>query len=454
MSRPHAGLEHDVLDPPHIALAEAGSFTLTTAPSAPSDETKKQSTPRSTRRFFRPEKFVYRTAGLPVALRVAASQNQNCPLDRAFVREFWRPRHLNTWLELIAAMILLPLTVPAALVVTTLRHGPTTRRRSGKSIPAQMRDQFRLYLSSGILPPWYYLFELYRDPSNATGRSYLNRFQTDGGVYLLTRGPNAAPLNDKKRFADHCAANGVRHVPYLLYLDGSQPPGPLPDIDLFVKPATGRGGKGAQRWTLAGKGLFSSPSHQHVGKEILLERLASIAVQQPLIVQPRLRAHRAFSILSNGALSTVRMVTCLDEFGDPEVVEALFRMAQGSRSIVDNFHAGGLAAAVSLDDGRLGQASGQDSRCEWVSKHPDTHAQIEGFALPFWLETKALATRAHQAFADRKIIGWDIAITDDGPVIVEGNSSPDLDMHQRVRRRGLRQSRLARLLAYHLAARV
>jgi hypothetical protein len=42
----------------------------------------------------------------------------------------------------------------------------------------------------------------------------------------------------------------------------------------------------------------------------------------------------------------------------------------------------------------------------------------------------------------------------DGPVIVEGNSSPDPDMHQRVHRRGLRQSRLAELLAYCLAARV
>ena len=454
MSRPHDGLEHDVLDPPHVALAEAGSFTLTTAPAASANETKKQTEPRSRRRVFRPEKFVYRTAGLPVALRIAASQDQNCPLDRAFIREFWRPRHLNMWLELIAAMILLPLTVPAALIGTTFRYGPTVRRRTGRSIRAQMRDQFRLYFSSGILPPWYYLFELYRDPSNATGRSYLNRFQTDGGVYLLTRGPSPTPLNDKKRFADHCAANGVRHVPYLLYLDGSQNSGSLPDIDLFIKPATGRGGKGTQRWTLAGKETFSSPSHQHVGKELLLERLISTAAQRPLLVQPRLRAHRAFSSLSNGALSTVRVVTCLDEFGDPEVVEALFRMAQGNRSIVDNFHAGGLAAAVSLDDGRLGQASGQDSRCDWVSKHPDTHAQIEGFELPLWLETKQLAINAHQAFADRKIIGWDIAITDDGPVIVEGNSSPDLDMHQRVRRRGLRQSRLASLLAHHLAARV
>ena len=155
-----------------------------------------------------------------------------------------------------------------------------------------------------------------------------------------TRKPNATPLNDKKRFADHCEANGVRHVPYLLYLDGSETRRSLPDIDLFIKPATGRGGKGAQRWTLAGKGLFSSPSHQHVGKETLLERLISASAGRPLLVQPRLRAHRAFSSLSNGALSTVRVVTCLDEFGDPEVVEALFRMAQGSRSVVDNFHAG------------------------------------------------------------------------------------------------------------------
>jgi len=52
------------------------------------------------------------------------------------------------------------------------------------------------------------------------------------------------------------------------------------------------------------------------------------------------------------------------------------------------------------------------------------------------------------------VIGWDIAILDRGPVIVEGNGNPDMDILQRFMREGLREHRFARLLAYHLSKRV
>lgn len=457
MPRPQAGFGQDVPCPTSAAPVAGGPLNLGThSPAlAEHEQGPRHSRPAiSRRRLFRAEKFVYRTAGLPVALRIATSRLQNCPLDRAFVREFWRPRHVNQWLELVAAAVLLPLTFPATLLATTARYGPAIRKREGRSIVRQLRDQLFLYASSGILPPWYYLFELHRDPSKAVGQSYLNRFQTHGGVYLLTRGPTPTPLNDKKDFADHCAASGIRHVPYLLCFDGSEVGGPLPGTDLFVKPAKARGGKGAQRWAFLGEGLFTNSSQQQLGERPLRDRLHREAATKPLLVQPRIWVHDELENLSNGALSTVRVVTCLNEFGDPEVVEALFRMAQGRHSIVDNFHAGGLASAVSLDDGRLDKASGQDCRTGWVTSHPDTNAPIEGVRLPLWEETKALAIEAHHAFADRKIIGWDIAITNEGPIIVEGNSSPDLDMHQRVRRRGLRPSRLADLLAFHVGTRL
>ena len=63
-----------------------------------------------------------------------------------------------------------------------------------------------------------------------------------------------------------------------------------------------------------------------------------------------------------------------------------------------------------------------------VERHPDTGAPIAGHRLPCWAETMALATAALDAAHDRPSIGWDVAITDDGPVLVEGNtlSNPDI----------------------------
>jgi hypothetical protein len=130
-------------------------------------------------------------------------------------------------------------------------------------------------------------------------------------------------------------------------------------------------------------------------------------------------------------------------------------MSFGSSRTVDNIHAGGLACGVDLDGGRLRPASdlGADARLGWHQSHPTTGAQIEGTRLPFWPELKALAIDAHRAFADRVFVGWDIAIAGDGPIVVEGNGSPDMDLMQRFMETGFcHEHRFGELLAHHLKA--
>jgi hypothetical protein len=140
------------------------------------------------------------------------------------------------------------------------------------------------------------------------------------------------------------------------------------------------------------------------------------------------------------------------ERGSYEAVCALFRMAVGDNRQVDNFHAGGIAAPIDVASGRLGAATdwGLRPRHGWKSHHPDTGGPIEGRILPLWAETRALAERAHAAFADRHIVGWDMAILEDGPAIVEANGGPDTDMHQRVSREPLGNQRFGELMAFHL----
>jgi hypothetical protein len=183
----------------------------------------------------------------------------------------------------------------------------------------------------------------------------------------------------------------------------------------------------------------------------LAGHLETRAQSRPLLVQERVKPHHSLNVLTSGALPTVRVTTCLGESGDPEVVSGVFRMAIGNNRTVDNLHAGGIAASVGVEDGRLSRASdlGMDARLGWLDRHPDTGAFIKGRELPLWNETKALALQAHRAFADRVLVGWDIAITDDGPVIVEGNSSPDLDIIQRFGS-PVCNSRFGELLAWHL----
>ena len=76
--------------------------------------------------------------------------------------------------------------------------------------------------------------------------------------------------------------------------------------------------------------------------------------------------------------------------------------------------------------------------------HPVTGGAIPGFRVPQWDEVLALALRSHRAFAEALIVGWDIAVTTDGVVMVEANSSPGVRLGQQPGHRPLGTTAFAR----------
>jgi hypothetical protein len=402
----------------------------------------------------RAERLAYRIAGLTVAVSGLFASNAD-PLQTAFVWRYWRPANPGEWAELIVGLVTWPIVLILGALWYTARNGAIIRRRTGRGVAAQFGDQMRLYFSAGVLAPWYYMFALHED-GGSRARSFIQRFETKPAVFPLLKRRKGSPLNQKDRFAAYCAERGIRCVKTVAQLDGARPSAPLPEADLFVKPSGGRGGKGAERWDLVTPDRFAGPEGEQLTGEELLMRLVERSRDTRLIVQPRLEAHPALADLTTGALPTIRIVTCLDEHEAPEVIGAVFRMSIGDNRTVDNFHAGGIAANVDLHTAKLSRATnmGSDARLGWVSKHPNTGAQIEGRALPLWEETKHLAIAAHREFSDRVVIGWDIAILEDGPIVIEGNGNSDMDILQRFMRIGLKEHRFGELLAYHLRARL
>ena len=67
-----------------------------------------------------------------------------------------------------------------------------------------------------------------------------------------------------------------------------------------------------------------------------------------------------------------------------------------------------------------------------------------------WDQVLDVARRAHAAFADQIVVGWDVAVLEDGPALIEGNKGPDLDIVQRTSGTPVGSSRLGILIAYHL----
>jgi hypothetical protein len=301
------------------------------------------------------------------------------------------------------------------------------------------------------------MYELFDDQKRHRAGSYLQRFETKGGIYRFLKDQlgrvERTPLQDKALFAARCRERGLPVVTDIFVAKKGVPGSTvLPGADLFIKPIGGRGGCGAERWDHIGSGRFRNVHGEVLTAAKLLDHIRAISTAEDCVIQPRLTNRREMADLSNGALATARIVTMENERGGHEVTDAVLRMAVGENTTVDNFHAGGIAARIDVATGELGAATDVGLRPDrgWCDRHPDTGAVIRGRRLPIWQETTDLVCRAHAAFADRVVIGWDVAITDDGPVLIEGNGAPDVDIHQRVSGVPLGQTRFGELLAYHV----
>lgn len=338
------------------------------------------------------ERAVYRAGGLPLVMAASVAPflgTGDGDLIRAtYLSQFWDFEDPGDLIGLVATGVLWPFLVIGSALWFTRRNGKSIARTFGKSRLAQFREQLRLSARQGILPPWYYVFELYRDDHRARSDDYVSRFETKRGLYPALRRSRRAEignrtrtwLGDKLRFEEQCRSHQIP-TPAVLCLAsaGTVSVPELPELDLFFKPRCGRGGKGAERWDFVGLGYRNSVVGT-LSCEALRHRLARLSRGLPFIVQPRLTNHPDLADINNGALSTIRVVTWLNENGVPEVTNAIFRMALGANRTVDNIHAGGIAASVDLETGTLGPATnlGADVEMGWVEvrrvAHPSTGA--------------------------------------------------------------------------------
>ncbi len=411
------------------------------------------------------EHFAYRVAGLPTAIRhIFKSKAPSSALEPA---KYLHWVHGRTYWQLpsgplkgLVAAIVWPFALVISIAVFTRRNGAEIRTRTGKSIMSQLREQAQMAVGPSIAPFWYYMFELHDDRRRQQADLYLTAHETIGPAYtLLQPAEGSDALADKVGFAASCARLGITAVPVLFHVsageivtsEGAAPV--LPDVDLFVKPRQGNGGHNSERWDYLGDGRYRNSAGDTVTREVLAARLKHQSFTQDFVVQPRLENHPALADVSNGALVTSRILTCRNEAGDYEATNAAFRMAIGGNSVVDNFHQGGLATAVDMATGEIGQASDMGVRpgVGWREVHPVSGARFAGRHLPLWKESIELACKAHAAFPQHVVVGWDVAMLADGVSIIEGNAKPDLDIHQRVERRPLGDQRIAKLLAFNLA---
>lgn len=336
----------------------------------------------------------------------------------------------------------------------------TASKGTLRNLPSAALGVLRSRVRYGLGPEFHSLYD-FRNKPEADWRAYMT---DNDGVRVLERlSPPSAHrfLRDKLAFSLHCIRHRLAIVPTLLRYDRehcSSLDEIAPNVDsiaeweaalasapdrLFCKLIDGRLGIGAfkaerlgEEWVFDGTRGCAADF-----RDFALKRLGK---GRGWLFQPALLPHPALAeIMTPGALGTLRAITYIDADG-VQVAFPLLRIP-ASGNIVDNFARGtrgNLVASIDASSGRLSAARYSRSAA-WpdlvsLERHIDTGKVIQGREVPFWAEAKALMITAQAATPDPPTIGWDIAITAEGPQIVEANSQYSTALCQVAYARGIR----------------
>lgn len=161
--------------------------------------------------------------------------------------------------------------------------------------------------------------------------------------------------------------------------------------------------------------------------DTLLTHLSNLSASG-LVLQERVYNHPELLKLSPSPfLQTIRFVMLVDNNGERHNIYTLFRPI-ASDAVLDNFNnydGGVILARVDYETGVLRKALYMKDAVPGavvMDTHPVSKQPFAGFALPCWPQVLELVQAAVRAFLPLRFVGWDVAITPDGPRLIEGNS--------------------------------
>lgn len=137
-------------------------------------------------------------------------------------------------------------------------------------------------------------------------------------------------------------------------------------------------------------------------------------------IEDNIVQHPALSKLYSNAVNSLRIITIIDDNNVPHCVYLVQKMGCGG-SIIDN---NCLFSPVDPETGKIKYPahSGDTTKGIIYEEHPDTKVHIQGYQLPFIKEAVDMCLKAAMVVPQVRYVGWDVALTENGPVIIEGNN--------------------------------
>ena len=155
--------------------------------------------------------------------------------------------------------------------------------------------------------------------------------------------------------------------------------------------------------------------------------LSEILLDNPLLFESVVKQTDQFANFNKSSVNTVRFMTTLWPNGTAKIIATFIKIGRAGKC-VDNAGGGGnVDACIDKDTGELKYAIQYDGwhKIKEINNHPDNGNQLNGVIIDNWEMIKEEVKKFQQAFPYCKAAGWDIAITDKGPVVIEVNDAWD-----------------------------
>ncbi len=236
-------------------------------------------------------------------------------------------------------------------------------------------------------------------------------------------------MSNKKDFSIEMSTLGLPSIPTVYAIDRGEE-FPFEHLfckqSLFMKPEQGSRKEGCYAMTYNSKEnqylLEGNEIDKSLSKELIKTLIDNKTLKQSYLIQPLLENHSLFENHNQYEhLFTIRLVTMLNN-NVPKTVSAIFELP-----VEGNFdHV--MPITIEITQGVL-----QDMAEQYSFRYKKIKTQIHSLVdvkLPYWDDVISVAERAHQQFLDIFSIGWDLAITNDGVKLIEGNINYGVAAHQ------------------------
>jgi len=209
-----------------------------------------------------------------------------------------------------------------------------------------------------------------------------------------------------------------------------------PYSSFVIKPAGGKGGGGIL--VIVGRSNDNSNDNSNDdvywtginGKKYSLEFIRkhisdiifgvySFGLSDTAIIESRIEQHQTIEPLSPYGLADVRIIV---EKHNP--IMAMIRLATINSHGTANLHQGAIGVGIDLQTGVTNNAS---LNGEFISTHPDNQTPLIGLTIPHWSELLKISTKIATAMP-LKYLGIDLAISGAGPVVLEVNVRPGIEI--------------------------